>query len=101
MPVQIRLHYLTKQGAERLIWWSFTHKTGGTCGDRDGWIGSDKPAFGINTTVSHNEWHSFTSENANTIDPDMARITSLDIAGRGWDYESRIDNVRLMVSDAG
>ncbi len=101
MPAQIRLHYLTKQGAERLIWWTFTHKTGGTCGDRDGWVVSDKPAFGFNTTVPHNEWHSFTSANTNTIDPDMARITSLDIAGRGWDYESRIDNVRLMVSDAG
>ena len=103
MPLHIQLEYVTDQEQDRRILWSFTHKTGGTCGIRNGWrddrYSSDfDNEYYANITVPHNEWYSFTSEDAKAIDPAMARLTWLGILGNGWDRDSRIDNIHLSMT---
>jgi ABC-type proline/glycine betaine transport system substrate-binding protein len=100
MPLLMQLEYVADQGQNRAIVWSFTHKTGGTCGIRDGWLDGRYPSdfddeYRINTTVPHNEWHSFTSEDVKAIDPAMVRLTRVLIMGSGWDRDGRIDNIQI------
>ena len=98
MPVMLELKYLTDQGLERVITWTFTHKVGGTCEDRVGRWHADQKAFQVNTTVPHDQWFDFSSGNARALDSSMARIIGLSVLGRGWDYDGRVDNLQLVVA---
>ncbi|MDP6455692.1 MAG: hypothetical protein QF898_20610, partial [SAR202 cluster bacterium] len=92
-PIQIRLTYMTATEQEKTVDWIFSHLTSSTCGNPQEF---ENP---IAVAVSQSVWFEFTSDNLKGIDSSAARIIKIRIAGRGWDYQGRADNVRIVVEE--
>ena len=96
-PVTIELTYRTDNDEERRIIWQFQYRIG-TVPPNYYRLGWHENLYREAVRVTQNEWFAFTSDGTKAIDPSMARITKIRVLGNSWDYDGRIDNVKLTVN---
>lgn len=46
--------------------------------------------------VTPREWYNFTSQNLMALEPRPSVITSISLAGAGWNYHGQVDNVEII-----
>ncbi len=92
-PIVLTIVYQDAASVSKVINWGF-YFGGGSCGNP---LVHPDEQF-LTQSVPQNTWVHFASSNLKTLAPDMVKITRIFVAGTGWDYVGRADNIKLLVS---
>jgi hypothetical protein len=92
-PVMVELQYKDAEGNSRSQYWGFYHRDPGT--------GPEWAKMVNGTKVVQGEWYLFESENLirSLGDIKPVRIDAVRVYASGWDWDSAITNVSLLVQE--
>jgi len=82
-PVHLYLQYQDAGGKPHTWSWGFLS-------------GKDPDKKTNYSVVEKGKWHRFTSKNLMDLKPRPKRITAIKVGGDGWDFQGRLDDIRLV-----